>query len=211
MKRTLWIVLTTLMLATVGVESVSAQKFELGARVGVGLQNMDVEFAGIADAKARLGWNAAVVSRIRIIGFGDGLLGAGLFFQPEVVYSQSNLKVTEPDALVDPGGYVPGGTSKIRMATVDVPLMLSLKVSVARIQAGPVFNLMNNFKTVDGSLELLPLRPAVGYAVGASVDLLGLTFDARYHGDFKKMSFSGDWADIKSRFSSWSVGVGIMF
>ena len=213
MKRVLLIALAALMTGVAGVGDASAQKFELGVRAGVGSQNMDFEYTGFQDAKARLGWNLAAVSRIRIIGFGDGLLGAGLFFQPEVVYSQSSIKgkLLGVNPAIEGAGSGGSTSTKIRMQTVDVPLMLSFKVSIARVQAGPVFNLMNNFKSVSGNLELLPLRPAAGYALGASVDLLGLTFDARYHGEFKKMSFEGDWADIKSRFSSWSVGVGIMF
>jgi hypothetical protein len=200
MKKVLILALSAVLALGVASEKASAQKFELGARAGIASQNMNIEASDVVNGKAKVGWHAAVVSRIRLIGFGDGLLGAGLFFQPEVVYSQSNQK-----------GEFPGGATKISMKTVDVPLLLSLKVSLVRVQLGPVFNLMNNFSTVGGDLEFLPLRPAVGYAAGASVDLGALVIDARYHGDFKNMSFKGDWADIKSRFSSWSVGVGLMF
>ena len=211
MKRILLTVLAVVALGAASVGNVAAQNFELGARIGVGSQNMDIP-DNYADAKARLGWNLAAVSRIRLIGFGDGLLSAGLFLQPEVVYSQNSIKVRSIVNL--PDGSIASGrtaTSKIRMQMVDIPLLLSLKVSIVRVQAGPVFNIMNNFNTVDGSLEFLPLRPAVGYALGASVDLGGLIVDARYHGEFDKMSFKGNWSDIKSRFSSWSVGVGLMF
>jgi hypothetical protein len=211
MKRVLLIALAAAL--TVGAAgNAAAQKFELGARVGVGSQNMDVEALGLfTDGKARLGWNIAAVSRIRLIGFGDGILGAGLFFQPEVVYSQSSIKGNEFMFYHDspPAGTV-GDPTKLKTKTVDVPLLLSLKVSVARIQAGPVFNLMSDFSK--GDLELLPVRAPVGYAVGASVDLLGLTFDGRYHGDFSKLKYKeSGLEDIKSRFSSWSLGVGIMF
>ncbi len=209
MKRVLLIALAALMTGVAGVQNASAQKFELGVRAGVGSQNMDVEALGLfVNGKAKLGWNVAVVSRIRIIGFGDGILGAGLFFQPEVVYSQNNLKFR---SMIIGSSNQQYENYKVRMAMVDVPLLLSVKVSLVRVQAGPVFNLMNNFKTVDGSLELLPLRSPVGYAVGASVDLGGLVIDGRYHGEFEKMTFKGNWSDFKSQFSSWSVGVGIMF
>ncbi len=214
MKRVLLIALAAALTMGAATEKAAAQKFELGARVGVGSQDMDMEFAGLQDAKARLGWNLAAVSRIRIIGFGDGLLGAGLFFQPEVVYSQSNIKGKMPVSIPEVVGATVGSggniSTKIRIQTVDVPLMLSLKVSLIRVQAGPVFNLMNNFGG-DWQWEQ-PLRSPVGYAVGASVDLGPLVIDGRYHGDFKKMEFKGqDWQGIKSQFSSWSVGVGIMF
>jgi hypothetical protein len=207
MKRALLIALAAVL--TVGAASeAAAQKFELGARAGIGSQNMDFKPFGLINGKTQLGWHLAAVSRIRVVGFGDGLLGAGLFFQPEVVYSQNSLKGTKASASSSEGAPA---ESKVRMQRVDVPLLLSLKVSLARIQAGPVVNLMNNFETVDGNLEFLPVRSPVGYAVGASIDLGGLVIDGRYHGEFKKMSFQGDWADVKSRFSSWSLGVGLMF
>ncbi len=211
MKKILFTALAAMVVGAAGIERAAAQKFELGARAGVASQNMDFP-SGISDAKAKLGWHAAVVSRIRIIGFGDGLLGAGLFFQPEVVYSQNNIGFNTPNRNIDSENgpsYIEGGAKKIRMQTVDIPLLLSLKVSLARVQAGPVFNLMNK---MGGDWQMEAVRAPVGYALGASVDLLGLTIDARYHGEFKKTDLKGqDWQDIKSRFSSWSVGVGIMF
>jgi hypothetical protein len=191
---------------TVGaVQNVAAQRWELGVRAGVASQNLSMKFDGLTDAKARLGWHAAVVSRIRIVGFGDGLVGAGLFFQPEIVYSQNNLRMR---------GETYNG--KIRMQTVDVPLLVSAKVSIVRVQAGPVFNLMNNFTTESGNMEFDPSRAAVGYALGASVDLLGFTIDGRYHGEFKQLKHSikdgATWREgVKGSLSSWSLGVGIMF
>ena len=210
MKKVLLLVSAVVLAVGAATEKAAAQKFELGVRAGVASQNMDMEFAGLQDAKARLGWHAAAVSRIRIVGFGDGLLGAGLFFQPEVVYSQNNLKMK--GSIPPKGGdVIQAYDSKIRMQTVDVPLLLSLKVSIARVQAGPVFNLMNNFSSTSGNMELMPNRAPVGFAAGVSVDLLGLTIDGRYHGEFKKVDFNGDWGDFKSSLSSWSLGVGIMF
>ncbi|MDR1671177.1 MAG: PorT family protein [Alistipes sp.] len=215
MKKVL-IALAAVAVAMGGFEKAAAQKFEIGARAGISSQNLDMKFDGLTDAKARLGWHLAAVSRIRIVGFGDGILGAGLFFQPEVVYSQNNIKMR--------GMFRPEGSdtavahdAKVRMQTVDIPLLLSAKVSIVRVQAGPVFNLMNNFSSVGGNMKLEPWgRSAVGYAVGASVDLLGLTIDGRYHGEFKQLKSSlrngGTIVEgVKGSLSSWSLGVGIMF
>jgi hypothetical protein len=188
---------------TVGAsQNAMAQKFELGVRAGVVSPDLQWRFASVDDAKAQLGWHLAAVSRIRVLGFGDGITGAGLFLQPEVVYSQNRVKMDG---------------SKFRMQNVDFPLLLSAKLSIFRVNAGPVFNLMNNVTSVSGKMEWAPSRYPVGYAVGASVDLFGLVIDGRYHGDFKKLKGAlknGDepWTeDIKGTLSSWSVGVGFMF
>lgn len=190
-----------MLLAVLAVGAAKAQKYELGARAGLSSQNMDLP-ADYTDAKARLGWHLAAVGRVRLIGFGDGLVGAGLFLQPEVVYTQSNIKAKSA-----------GESKKFTMKTIDVPLLLSAKISIARVHAGPVFNLMNNFGASDGKLDIHTRRPAVGFVLGAGVKFLGLEWDARYHGDFDKMKFNGaeNWNDVRSRFSSWSVGVGMMF
>ncbi|MDR2894150.1 MAG: PorT family protein [Alistipes sp.] len=217
MKKLFLIALAAVLtMGAAGVQQAQAQKFQLGVRAGLASQSMGTDVHDMISGKAKLGYHLAAVSRIRLIGIGSGILGAGLFLQPEVVYSQSSVKAdfgyfTNITQRVGVGPSASYMLEKIRMKTIDVPLLLGLQASILRIQAGPVFNLMNNFDTVDGNMEFLPLRPAVGYAVGASVDLMGLTIDGRYHGDFKKMSFSGGWGDVKSRFSSWSLGVGLMF
>jgi hypothetical protein len=215
MKKVLLTVLAAALTVGAASERAAAQQFELGARAGIGSQNMDMTFTGLEDAKSRLGWNLAAVSRIRVVGFGDGLLGAGLFFQPEVVYSQNNLKIK---GVIPSAGSAnpPHYDSKFNMKRVDIPLLLSLKVSIARVQAGPVFNLMNNITSPSGDLQLRTERPPMGYIVGASVDLLGLTVDGRYHGEFKKLQSNLDGGSnlhesIKGSLSSWSLGVGLMF
>lgn len=220
MKKVLFIVLAAaLVMGAAGVRSAAAQKFELGARAGIGSQSM--KFQGNSFwAKSQFGWHLAAVSRIRIVGFGGGVLGAGLFFQPEVVYSQNNNKVSSnldyPVSTRASSDY--DWDMKLKVQTVDVPLLLSVKVSFARVQAGPVFHLMSDFSSRnDQHLNMrLPQRPLMGYAIGASVDLLGITIDGRYYGDIGKLKSGindgGHFHDsVKSSLSSWSVGVGIMF
>jgi hypothetical protein len=211
MKRVLLIALATVLTLGAATQNTAAQTFELGARAGIGSHNLDVKgLALLQSRKARLGWNLAVVSRIRLAGFGDGLLGAGLFFQPEVVFSQnSTVGDDEFEQLTRASSDYSG---RLRMHTVDIPLLLSLKVSLVRVQAGPVFNLMSNYATKGGKLDLSPLRSATGYALGASVDLGGLVIDGRYHGEFKKLYYKeSQFHDLKGSLSSWSLGVGLMF
>lgn len=208
MKKILILALTVL---TVGIaaQKVSAQKVQIGARVGISSDDTGMKFYSYPDAKEKLGWHLAAVSRFRLVGFGRGMLGAGLYLQPEIVYTQHNIKSGHQVVPTDDhtralfGG---GDNGKTSMSTVDIPVLLSAKVSILRVNAGPVFNVMTKFS------EDTPVsRPAVGYAVGASVDLGLLTIDGRYHGDFNKMNFKGDLDDLKGRFSSWSLGVGVMF
>ncbi len=217
-----FLILAALVLAaSTAAQKVSAQKVQIGARVGITSQDMELKTSDFT-TDSKLGWHLAAVARLRLVGFGSGALGAGLFLQPEIVYSQNNYKMHSQGILNMPP-IVPktradhsGETSKIRMQTIDIPLLLSAKVSIVRVQAGPVFNLMNNYSSVDGSLELLPTRPAVGYALGASVDIGLLTIDGRYHGEFKELKNNikgggSTYESVKGSLSSWSLGVGVMF
>lgn len=210
----IFLALAVVLTVVVAGQASAQKRIELGARAG--LNSQDISFgdrdraeAGFA-ADSRLGWHVAAVSRIKLVGGGGSLLGIGLFAQPEIVFSQNNYKI-------QPTGE---SASKVRMQSVDIPLLLSLKVSIARVQLGPVFNVMNKFETTKGNVNMTPLRPSVGYAIGASVDIFGgLVLDGRYHGEFKKLknsirnSDSGDTlADgIKGSLSSWSIGVSWLF
>ncbi|MDR2891152.1 MAG: PorT family protein [Alistipes sp.] len=215
MKRFFFIALAAALTTLAALTAQNAQgqgRIELGARAG--LNSQDMEFSGSDRATAgfaadsRLGWHLAAVSRIKLIGGGGNLFGIGLFVQPEIVFSQNSYKI-QPDG---------EAVSKIRMQTVDIPVLLSLKVSIARVQAGPVFNVMNKYETTSGAVAMTPLRPSVGYAIGASVDIIGgLVIDGRYHGEFKKLKNSirnGDQPlaqDIRGSLSSWSLGLSWLF
>lgn len=213
MKKVLLIALAAVL--TIGAAGeAAAQKFEFGLRAGVASQNLDMKFDGLQDAKARLGFHAAAVGRIRLLGSGS-TMGLGLYLQPEVVYSQNNAKGKL--LTVNPMGNSIPADVKVRMQTIDIPLLVSVKIAFARIQAGPVFNLMNNFSSVEGNLEFTNLRRSpVGYALGASVDVGPVVIDGRYHGDFGKLKSDIKGGDslvegVKGSVSSWSLGVGFMF
>ncbi len=178
----------------------SAQKVQLGARVGIGSQNIRME--DYYEADSRLGWNLGVVSKIRLVNFGIG----GLFFQPEIVYGQNTVKVNTP----------PNGEFKTRMNTIDIPLLVSARLAMVNVHAGPVVNVMTRFNTSDGDSEMSPERPAVGYAVGAGVNLGLIFIEGRYHGEFGKLRSNIDNGhsavqSVRGSLSGWSVGVGVLF
>lgn len=212
MKKLLLVAAMVLAVSTTA-QRAWAQKTELGVRAGISSQDMQLKTSDLR-TDSKLGWHLAAAARLRLVGFGDGALGMGLFLQPEIVYSQNNYKMQ--DIVVHNAMGIPPGTSKIRMQTIDIPVLLSLKVSIVRVQAGPVFNVMNKYSSVDGPIALEPARPTVGYALGASVDIGAFVIDGRYHGEFKQLKSSIDDGSsfhegVKGSLSSWSLGLGIMF
>ncbi len=207
MRKVLLLALAVVLTGMSTIERAAAQRIELGARAGISSQNLNMKFDGLSDMKAKVGWHLAAVSRLKLVGFGGDILGAGLFLQPEIVFTQNNTKVT-------------GDTysSKLRMQSIDIPVLLSLKVSIVRLQAGPVFNVMNKYSTLSGTEVLVPVsRPVVGYGLGLSVDIIGgLVIDGRYQGEFGKLKNSvnsgeGLRPSVKGSLSSWSVGLAWLF
>ncbi len=201
MKRVLVLAAFAVMAGTV-----SAQRVQLGVRAGVFSQDMELTKSDIM-TDSQLGWNAAFVSRIRITAIGKGSFGMGLYLQPEIVYSQNGYKMQEPGEDV----------TKISMRDVDIPVLLSFQLAVVRVQAGPVFNVMHKTPTQRGNVDFTSIRPTIGYALGASVDIWkGLVLDGRYNGNFKKMQDHIKMGDtiydgVKASLSSWSLGLSYLF
>ncbi len=232
MKRVFLLALAVLPAALAGIENAAAQaRVELGVRAGITSQDLsfgnfinpdiDTELPDFEPGSnidhfstdTRIGFHAAIVSRIRLTAVGSGALGFGLFLQPEVVYSQNNFKIQKLDGNRNPAG----GVSTIRMQSVDIPLMLSLKVSIVRVQAGVVFNAVYKNTGTKGDVGIVPIKPTMGYTAGLSVDIFGgLVLDGRYYGQFKQLQNriqAGEtvYRSVRASLSSWSVGLAWLF
>jgi hypothetical protein len=226
MKKLLLITAAVLAMTCVA-QTVTAQsslrRVQLGLRAGVFMQDLELQRgdfirndgSGIIDRYAtegRVGFNVALASRIRITALGRGALEMGLFFQPEIIYSQNNYKIQRTSE-VDGDGPV----SSIRLQSVDIPVLLSLKVSIVRARVGPVFNVFYRNSTLSNNIYFTPLKPVVGWTVGASVDIVGgLVLDGRYTGQFKDLKNhiqSGDtiYDSVRGSLTSWSIGLSYMF
>ena len=108
----------------------------------------------------------------------------GDFFgiQPEVAYSYGTIRIKdEPHSL----------SEKARLSLVQVPLLLSLKIAMFRINAGPVFTLMDApyytliFEDNAQKCYLGRIFPTVTYTAGVSVKFAKcMMVDVRYLGQF---------------------------
>lgn len=204
----------TIALAVMLAGTVAAQRVQLGVRGGVFSQDMELKLSDIAgmdniQTDARMGFHAAVVARVRLTAVGSGAIGLGLYLQPEVIYSQNTYKIQTS------GGSTP---AKIKMQSVDIPVLLSFKVSIIRVQAGPVFNVMQKSPSNRSEIDLMTMKPTVGYSLGASVDIWGgLVLDGRFNGQFKELKNNlrteneGVYESVKGSLSSWSLGLAWLF
>lgn len=157
------------------------------------------------------------------LGYGAGLhmgLKIGNFFavQPEINYQRANIRVKQD------GNKKLATRAKVTTNTVDIPVLLSLRIAnVFRVNAGPVFTVMNNCFYDKGEERFMfgSTRPTFGYSAGLAVVLLRkYMVDVRYTGYFKTVktesgkfnalnNFNG--MEFGTQTTSLSLKIGYMF
>ena len=116
-------------------------------------------------------------------------IGRSFGFQPEISYARSAIKINDE---------VNNFSTKAKSNIVQIPMLLSFRIAMFRINAGPVFTLMDDAtyqlaNANDESIQQMHLGkiyPSVTYAAGISVKFAKvMMIDVRYTDQF---------ADIKS-------------
>ncbi len=157
-----------------------------------------------AELKANTGFAAGVHMGLRIVG----ILG----IQPEIIYSYNKIALTD-----EPQKF----KADIKCNTLQVPVLVSLKFGLVRLNVGPVFTLMDNPTYLDRKGEKVMfgrLYPTVSYSAGVSVSLLRrLLIDARVGGGFKAVEnclsydIAAEGEYIKTTMFNAQLKVGILF
>ena len=142
-------------------------------------------------------------------------LNIGKYFglQPEVTYNYSIIKVQD-----EANSF----SSKIKSNTVQIPVLLSLRLAMFRINAGPVFTIMDDPHYMLGSTKMLfgKLYPTMTYTAGIAVRLLKhMIIDLRYYGQFGERKSSNAYMFneaaeaqyLKTRHSSLQLRIGYVF
>lgn len=165
-------ILLTLLLAACAVSALAQRpriKTEWGVIGGINIADFSVS-DNSAEVKNKLGWQAGIVTAVDF----------GIFaIEPQILYVRQGLRIQ------------PEGQPEINLKSnsIDIPILLSLRVlRPFRIQAGPVFTVMNDCKQKSGGdlLDFGRLRPTLSYTVGVGVTLVRhLLIDLRYNGQFK--------------------------
>jgi hypothetical protein len=179
-----------------------AQTLDFGLKAGLNFSQMTNNrpdlYTGTANATGFLG---GAYGRVGILGF---------FAQPEVVYSQRKGAFTSK---VD-------GTAVINtLSYVDVPVLLGFKLAFFRINAGPNFQFLVNAKQSASDLAKDPNfskdnfnSSSIGYQAGVGIDLMKLSLDLRYDGNFgslgNEVNIAGQSFDYSTRASMWQVSLG---
>ncbi|MFT4032988.1 MAG: outer membrane beta-barrel protein [Siphonobacter sp.] len=149
--------------------------------------------------------------------------GRTIFLQPEVLYSGKggSYLVQVIDSNGDPIGDPQ--TVKVKTETIDVPLLLGLKLGPIRINAGPVASfLIGSDESIKDAIEKYTndsaqstFNQAVwGYQVGGGLDIGRLSVDVRYEDNLSNLRFinletSTGSNPFTQKTKNWQVTLGL--
>ena len=179
---------------------VSAQSFSWGAKVNVGSPNLKIkDIQNLQNNQnpenaAKLIDNTDGVLTYQL-GFFARLKIAGLYVQPEAMFSSSKTEMTFEN-IIDGSQNNNNVTGEIRFMKLDVPVMIGKRFfKIVRINAGPVFSyILNEDITQSGAKEAWNeinaeyKNATVGLQYGVGVDLAKLTVDLRVEKGFHSIS-----------------------
>ncbi|MFD3292987.1 porin family protein [Aquirufa sp. KTFRIE-69F] len=172
----------------VGILSVAtAQKhsradyFRIGIKGGVNLSSVKVASLS-ANLENKTGYQLGAFARI----------GRTVFLQPEVYFAAKEVNVDVLNSLTTNQGVV-GFSQK----SLDVPLLLGVKLGPLRVMAGPVATYAISASTnpdaavksyFSGTTQEIINRSSFSYQAGVGFDILNLSLDLRYEGAMSELN-----------------------
>jgi hypothetical protein len=228
MKKFAYILISLMAFATIA----NAQIFQYGIKGGVNSSKINIDKTTITNISTTTPGELTNL----IIEQGDSKLGlhfggfariqlAGLFIQPELLFTQTNAEfvITEQDP--DDLESTVESLANQKFNKFDIPVIVGWKFGPARVGLGPVATIMLSEKnglqdritSITGDAVENNLKNAVfGFQVGAGLDLFKFaTLDVRYEGNLSKLGESvkignSDYA-LDQRNPQWIFSLGIFF
>lgn len=183
-------------------------KIDFGVKGGINTTNFDLNKIRFDNAywlinESRTGFHAGVFMRVNLIGF---------HIQPEFNYNWNSYKMN-----ILPQTAGDKSVTRVHVQTLEVPVLLGMRLLFLRLNAGPVFNVMTDTSTGSGSkADVRIQKPSVSYAAGLGVDMWDLSLDIRYNGQFVRATQNlviGDQGpfNFRNNFRGWTLSLGYTF
>lgn len=190
--------LSTLLLAL--SFGVSAQSFSWGAKVNVGspnlkikdIQNLQNNQNGENIAKLLDDTDAVLTYQI---GLFTRFMFAGIYVQPETMFSSSKTEMTFEN-IIDGNGNTNNVVGEMKLNKLDVPVMIGKRfMKILRINAGPVFSYIlsqnigqSGTKEAWNEINAEYKNATVGLQYGIGVDIAMINIDLRVEKGFQAIS-----------------------
>lgn len=213
MKKLILILATAFLL----IPLADGQIFKIGIKGGLGYSNLNIsevtnigsgsDVYDILTGEGVAAYHIGLQTRIKIAMF---------FVQPELYFN-------------DGGGSVnlvkENGTSELLnldMKSVNLPVLLGVKLGPVRINAGPVGTYVLQDQSIpmeiEGAIEdytVFTKGLTWGFQAGLGVDISKISIDARYEGSLsalgESVTIGGTQFNLDARPSQWVFSVGFWF
>ncbi|RIW13969.1 PorT family protein [Algoriphagus lacus] len=190
-------IIVLLFLSFFALESYS-QGFSFGPKIGVSSTTLKFDNDEIEGGDNQTGYHIGAFAR-----FG----GAGLFIQPEVLFTQ-----TSGDFKYN--GFNPGGDPDFEadFNRLDIPVMVGFRMfKILRLQAGPIasINLKTDISNAGDDIQDVDTNSATfGYQAGLGIDIGNLFIDAKYEGGLSGVVESIGGYSTDQRLNQWVLSLG---
>ena len=216
---------TVLLSLSIGV---SAQSFSWGAKVNVGSPNLKIkDIQNLDDNQdpeniAKLLDNTDAVLTYQL-GFFTRFKFAGVYIQPEAMFSSSKTEMTFENILNENTNTNNDVVGEVKLNKLDIPVMIGKRfMKIVRINAGPVFSYIlsqnidqSGAKEAWNEINAEYKNATVGLQYGIGVDIAMINIDLRVEKGFQAISenltIGGTDFSADQRLEQIMLSVGIKF
>lgn len=172
----------------------SAQSFKWGARINVGSPNLKIEDIQSSNTPTELLSNTDAVLTYQF-GLFARLMVAGIYIQPEAMFSSSANEITFRDVL-DNNQVANEVSGEVKINKIDLPILVGKRFfKIFRVNVGPVFSLLLNdeikqigakesWNEITGNYN----NATLGLQYGVGIDISRITVDLRVENGFQSIS-----------------------
>lgn len=183
-KKSLLIGSALLLLAVLAAPDAQAlSPIRFGVKAGIQTQSLKMQ---------GMNWNE--LSKSNNFGYQLGVMAqvplGPVYLQPEIFYSSARFKLQGD--LLNPDGTMAESdvSAKYSVNTVQLPVLVGIKLLFLRVFAGPSFNLLTDTSNKSGkegvSFNSSVTKSAVAFQVGAGVEIGKFNIDIRYDGPIQE-------------------------
>lgn len=172
-----------------------------------------LNYGDIGDLQVSTEFATSTFSKENKTGYHAGIFYkaefAGIFIQPEVLYTKLNTEYTG-DA------FVSNASENYEFSKLDIPLLIGFDIlGPLNVKAGPSFQyiLDSGFEDLDIDFEDPENSFTVGYQLGIGITIGQLGFDVRYEGAFQENTIVSDTSiqdagfTVDSRPAQWILSL----
>ena len=178
---------------------------DFGIKGGINTGSFDLKRSNIPENMrivndARTGYHAGAYMRLNLLL---------IHVQPELLYNWNSYDM----AVWQGNGVLTEDRTRVRVGTLELPVVAGIEFLFLRLGVGPVFNLSNAVSLGRGTVSKIEMdRPAVSFTAGVGLNLMRLSIDVRYNTHFRKTDnqvvIGSQTFNVGNNFQGWTFSLG---